>query len=36
MEEKLKPEDIAWEYLEPIEKAQLIQFYPELLEEEDD
>lgn len=29
-------EDIAWEYLSDIEKAQLIKFYPELEWEKSD
>lgn len=27
-------EDIAWEYLTPLERAQLIHFYPELADNE--
>jgi len=31
----MKREDIAWEYLTEIQKAQLIKFYPELASDKD-
>ena len=32
----MNKDDIAWDYLTDIQKAQLIKFYPELEKEEED